>query len=52
MANWRELIHSGSVAILTSLNTDLNVNVSGSLLISQSIIDTDGNTGTLGQVLS
>jgi hypothetical protein len=52
MANWRELIHSGSTAILTSLNTDLNVNVSGSLLISQSIIDTDGNTGTLGQVLS
>ena len=52
MANWREIIVSGSDALLNTLGVDNTVNISGSLLVSKSISDTDGNVGTIGQVLS
>ena len=52
MANWREILISGSDGVLQSLKTDNSIQVSGSIHLSQSIHDTNDNTGTLGQVLS
>ena len=52
MANWREILISGSDGVLQSLKTDNSIQVSGSIHLSQSIYDTNNNTGTLGQVLS
>ena len=52
MANWREILISGSNANLESLQVDNDALVSGSIHLSKSIYDTDDSTGTLGQVLS
>ena len=52
MANWREVIVSGSNALLETLGVDNDTNISGSLLVSKSIYDTDESPGVLGQVLS
>ena len=52
MANWREILISGSDANLQSLKVDNDALISGSIHLSKSIHDTDDNTGTLGQVLS
>ena len=52
MANWREILISGSDANLQSLKVDNDTLISGSIHLSKSIHDTDDNTGTLGQVLS
>ena len=52
MANWREIVLSGSNAKLASLEVDTNVQISGSLHLSQSLYDGNNNTGTDGQVLS
>ena len=50
MANWREVIVSGSNALLETLGVDSTI--TGSLVISGSMKDGQGGTGTLGQVLS
>ena len=44
MANWREILISGSDGVLQSLKTDNSIQVSGSIHLSQSIHDTNDNT--------